>query len=450
MRRWVIFPLLALGVVCTPEGAVQAEVDAVYIEAGAMPASQAVLDYIERYRYIAVEEMVAHGIPASITLAQGILESGAGKSELASKSNNHFGIKCHTGWDGERVYHDDDAKGECFRKYKNAEESFRDHSIFLTGRSRYAELFTLDPTDYKGWARGLKKAGYATNPHYADRLIKLIEDYELFIYDKLTPDQLLAMEENKKVEQDESEIASEDANTKQYGTNIFYFNRIPTVIVQKGETPQILADRHVGRLNNFLKYNDISADTPLEPGTKFYLQPKRNKGLQKTHLVAVSETMWRISREEGVKLSKLYKYNLMEPGQEPAAGEVIYLRKKRETPPVLRQYPTTIPLKESEEIIIDEPLEEEQVIQEETLMEFEAEDEQANEEPRQPALEFESDTKTPLANNLTPVYHEIAPKETLYAISRQYNTTVEELMDWNGLDSFDIRIGQQLIVGYKE
>ena len=140
-------------------------------------------DYIDMWGEVAVGQMVTHHIPASITLAQGILESGNGNSDLAARSNNHFGIKCHSDWDGRRTYHDDDEKGECFRVYKNAAESFDDHSAFLK-RSRYAELFELDITDYKGWARGLKKCGYATNPKYAGLLIDLVERYELQRFDE--------------------------------------------------------------------------------------------------------------------------------------------------------------------------------------------------------------------------------------------------------------------------
>jgi flagellum-specific peptidoglycan hydrolase FlgJ len=140
--------------------------------------------YIETYREVAKDEMKLHGIPASITLAQGILESGSGKGELTMRSNNHFGIKCHKGWKGERVYHDDDEDQECFRKYVNPAFSFTDHSLFLRNRSRYAFLFKLDKDDYKGWARGLKKAGYATDRKYPNKLIALIERYKLYKYDE--------------------------------------------------------------------------------------------------------------------------------------------------------------------------------------------------------------------------------------------------------------------------
>lgn len=140
--------------------------------------------YIDTFSDIAKEEMLQYGIPASITLAQGILESGAGRGELTQKANNHFGIKCHTTWTGEKVYHDDDEKGECFRKYIDAKYSFRDHSLFLTQRSRYQDLFKLRKDDYKGWAKGLKKAGYATDPKYPDKLITIIEKNQLYRYDE--------------------------------------------------------------------------------------------------------------------------------------------------------------------------------------------------------------------------------------------------------------------------
>lgn len=145
--------------------------------------TEVVKQYITGYKETAKDNMRTHGIPASITLAQGILESGSGQGRLALQANNHFGIKCHTDWTGETIRHDDDAKQECFRKYRHASESFRDHSLFLTSRSRYADLFTLDKGDYKGWAKGLRKAGYATDPKYPDKLISLIERYELYKYD---------------------------------------------------------------------------------------------------------------------------------------------------------------------------------------------------------------------------------------------------------------------------
>ena len=156
------------------------------LEKGKKPLNKYTLQYIKKYAPLAVLEMHKYNIPASVTLAQGILESGNGRSQLASKSNNHFGIKCHTGWKGAKVYHDDDEKGECFRKYKYVETSYKDHSEFLSGRRRYASLFKLRKSDYKGWAKGLKKAGYATDKKYPKKLIKIIEEYKLYEFDKFT------------------------------------------------------------------------------------------------------------------------------------------------------------------------------------------------------------------------------------------------------------------------
>ena len=156
------------------------------LEKGNKSLNKHTLQYIKKYAPLAVLEMHKYDIPASITLAQGILESGNGRSQLASKSNNHFGIKCHVGWKGQKVYHDDDEKGECFRKYKFVETSYKDHSEFLSGRRRYANLFKLRKSDYKGWAKGLKKAGYATDKKYPKKIIKIIETYNLYEFDKFT------------------------------------------------------------------------------------------------------------------------------------------------------------------------------------------------------------------------------------------------------------------------
>ncbi|HPE97550.1 MAG: glucosaminidase domain-containing protein [Chitinophagales bacterium] len=432
--------------------------------------NEAVLAYIERYRYIAVEEMINHGIPASITLAQGILESGAGRSQLASESNNHFGIKCHDGWDGERVYHDDDAKGECFRKYSNPEESYRDHSMFLLTRQRYAGLFELDPNDYKGWAKGLKAAGYATNPQYADRLIALIEDYKLYEYDELSPDQLLAMEEHKKVDKSKEEKKS-DADKKDatnQTTAVFYYNRIPTVVVNPGETLELLSERHNIRMKRLLEYNNMTGTEKLEPGTYVYLQPKRKKGLTKYHKVESGETMWTISRDEGVRLDRLYKYNLLTPGQEPAAGQLIYLRKERETAPMLLDKVKELNDKEKREEMRRqkeaddkkalEQQEEEQRKKNEILMEFE--ESGAPRKSESPGARLDTDPVIPdvmsvkpflVAEELpVPLYHYVEPQETLYGLARVFNTTVDNLKSWNQLGDNTIKAGQQLIIGYRE
>lgn len=223
------------------------------LEKGNKSLNRHTLQYIRKYAPLAVLEMHEYKIPASITLAQGILESGNGRSNLAAKSNNHFGIKCHVGWKGEKVYHDDDEKGECFRKYKYVQTSYKDHSTFLSGRRRYASLFELRKSDYKGWARGLKKAGYATDKKYPKKLIKIIQDYKLYEFDKFTKKDL---KRGKRVkEEDEPVITRKKKGSKSYQ-------------VKKGDTLYSIAKKFnitVAQLKkvNKLKSNALSIGQEL-------------------------------------------------------------------------------------------------------------------------------------------------------------------------------------------
>ena len=206
------------------------------------------LQYIRKYAPLAVIEMHEYKIPASITLAQGILESGNGRSELASKSNNHFGIKCHKGWEGERVYHDDDEKGECFRKYKYVKTSYEDHSKFLTSRQRYAGLFTLREDDYEGWAKGLKEAGYATDKKYPKKLIKIIEDYRLYEFDKFTKGDLRRGKRIKEEDETEEIVTEEVKDTTSYYT------------VQKGDTLYSIAKRFNTTVDKLKELNGLESN----------------------------------------------------------------------------------------------------------------------------------------------------------------------------------------------
>jgi flagellum-specific peptidoglycan hydrolase FlgJ len=215
------------------------------------PYAEKVTTYIDTYSTIAMEEMLQYGIPASITLAQGILESGAGYGELTSKANNHFGIKCHNSWTGERVYHDDDAKGECFRKYKDPKYSFRDHSLFLTGRSRYQGLFKLKKNDYKGWAKGLKKAGYATDPKYPDKLISIINRYDLTQYD--------------------AQVLGGAANWTAPDNS-----KISTYTVTKGDTLYNIARRHQMTVETLKEYNGLQSND-ISIGQVLYLHPVKGR-----------------------------------------------------------------------------------------------------------------------------------------------------------------------------
>ena len=266
-------------------------------------------DYIKKYRELAVEEMKKYHIPASITLAQGLLESGAGQSTLARKSNNHFGIKCGSDWEGRTVRHDDDARGECFRAYKHPKQSYEDHSKFLAGRSRYASLFKLKITDYKGWARGLKKAGYATDPRYAQRLIDIIELYDLHKYDKKGG--LKWMKENPNPHQP------------------YIANGLVYIVVRTGDTWKSISKEFGISQKKLRKYNDLYKGSALKVGDILYLE-KKNRRADKEHIVHVlraGESMYSISQKYGIRLKNLYKMNKMEVEDSvPEVGAILRLR----------------------------------------------------------------------------------------------------------------------------
>ncbi|NQU51328.1 MAG: glucosaminidase domain-containing protein [Bacteroidetes bacterium] len=285
-------------------------------------------EYIQRYQVLAIEEMNRSGIPASITMAQGCLESANGNSELSRKSNNHFGIKCKSSWKGKKVYYDDDAKNECFRKYKTVEDSYIDHTNFLMDNPRYASLFELKPTDYKAWARGLKKSGYATAKTYANRLIEIIEVNKLHRLDyKMTYNEMTAFEQKQLGNKGISNSLSISAFQSH---KIIKRNRVKSVVAQKGDTYEVIA-QELG-LNDWVlyKYNNQSAGyRPLE-NEVVYIQPKKRKTkkTQLTHRVEAGETMHYISQMYGVKLNLLYWRNRIKTGYQPSPGQIIYLRKR--------------------------------------------------------------------------------------------------------------------------
>lgn len=266
-------------------------------------------DYIKKYRELAVEEMRRYHIPASITLAQGLLESGAGQSTLARKSNNHFGIKCGSDWSGKTVRHDDDARNECFRAYKHPRQSYEDHSKFLVGRPRYASLFKLKITDYKGWARGLKKAGYATNPRYAEQLIGIIELYDLHQYDR--KDALKFLKKNPNPHQP------------------YIANDLLYIVVRSGDTWKAISKEFDISSKKLRKYNDLYKGYVLQVGDILYLEEK-NKRAGKEHIVHVlraGESMHSISQKYGIRLKNLYKLNKMDPDDlAPETGTILRLR----------------------------------------------------------------------------------------------------------------------------
>ena len=304
--------------------------------------------YITKYKLIAIDEMLEYEIPASITLAQGILESGNGNSRLASKANNHFGIKCHSDWKGKKIYHDDDEKHECFRKYPRAEDSYRDHSLFLTKKKRYADLFKLNITNYKGWAKGLKKAGYATNPKYPKRLIDLIERYDLDKYDKVSKKDFEKMiaaansdpgnksivpEEYKKGHKAPAAVAVAQ-KPKSHGVyhQVEYHNRIKYIVARNGDTPEKIMKEFDIWPKQFYKFNDLKSGDKLKDGMIVYLQPKRKKGDVKYHIVKGNESLWEISQQHGIKLSWLLKRNHLKENSRIRKGQKLWLRKTKPAP----------------------------------------------------------------------------------------------------------------------
>ncbi|MFB6342179.1 glucosaminidase domain-containing protein [Saccharicrinis sp. FJH62] len=283
-------------------------------------------DYVEKFAPIAIREMQRYGIPASITLAQGILESSNGNSYLARVANNHFGIKCHD-WTGPSVHRDDDMRNECFRKYKEPVESFEDHSKFLTSRERYRILFELKVTDYKGWARGLKKAGYATDPQYANRLIKIIEDNELFLYDRgvkveFTEDEVISTRKTRKQEPVDNFVIKPFSSHQIYSNN-----KVNYVKVRPGDSFQSISQEFNLRDWELYKYNDLPEDAYLTSGQVVYIQPKRNRSKNyEFHVAKEDESMREISQRYGIRLRSLYKKNNMDKGTQPQPGQRIYLK----------------------------------------------------------------------------------------------------------------------------
>ncbi len=279
--------------------------------------------YINTYADIAVEEMKDSGIPASIKLAQALLESDNGNSPLARKANNHFGIKCHRGWDRGTFYQDDDHKNECFRSYKNVEESYHDHSLFLTTRDRYKNLFTLKITDYKGWAHGLKKAGYATNPRYPHLLIKIIEDNKLYHFDQGVDVAQPAVPKERRNQDEKSDFP--DVRLSQ-GEEPALINGVKYVIADEDDKLELIARRHKQNVWILRKFNEVDKTWEPAPGDRVFLQPKKRKSRSETHIVQTGERLWDISMQYAVKLKRLEKLNGLDRQDTLSAGQQIKLR----------------------------------------------------------------------------------------------------------------------------
>ncbi|MBN8851834.1 MAG: hypothetical protein BGO55_06005 [Sphingobacteriales bacterium 50-39] len=317
-----------------------------------------VINYINAYKSLAISEMQRTGVPASITLAQGIHESEAGNSDLVKRSNNHFGIKCKDDWTGERVYHDDDARGECFRSYPTAAGSYRDHSDFLKKGSRYAFLFNLDPADYEAWATGLRKAGYATNVRYSQILIKYIQDYNLNQYSLIAMGKMKPSDEVvltvpgspsqplTALNQGPAVVVTPGAggavvqpagtgNQKIYPEGEFQINRTRVVFVRAGTSLLAVANQYELQLARLLEFNDLKEEDVVVRDQLLFLARKRRTGTMEFHIVREGETLYDICQAEGMRFQDLLEMNQLTPDAQPAAGEKIYLQSSAPTRPVI-------------------------------------------------------------------------------------------------------------------
>ncbi|MEP6683243.1 MAG: glucosaminidase domain-containing protein [Parafilimonas sp.] len=308
--------------------------------------NEAVNGYIQQYKQLAIDEMIRTGVPASITLAQGILESNAGRCPLTQQSNNHFGIKCKTDWTGEVVYHDDDSKGECFRRYNSAEDSYRDHSDFLKNRPNYASLFDISATDYKDWAYGLKRAGYATNPVYAQSLITTIERYSLEQYtdvalvqsnqldvasSNIQPQQHIefanaSLVQQQNIKQDASNYTT--ASIKYPTNSVFRINEANVLYAQQGASLFAIASQYSIPYKKLLEYNDLDNVDILQQPTLIYLEKKPKRGSKDYHIALPNENLHDIAQEEGVQLESLLAYNNYQKNNQLKAGDKILLNRK--------------------------------------------------------------------------------------------------------------------------
>lgn len=289
-------------------------------------------EYIKKFQVLAIEEMNRSGIPASIKMAQACLESGNGNSELSRKSNNHFGIKCKSSWKGKKVYYDDDAKGECFRKYKTIEESYIDHTNFLMDNPRYFDLFQLPSDDYVGWAKGLKKAGYATAKDYDRRLIRIIEENQLHRLDYRISFNQLAASASSNVNNEISDGISNTLTINPFQTHkITDRNGVKSIVAREGDTYEIIAQKLGVKSWVLYKYNDQPQGYKPQANEIIYVEAKKKKTAKSilTHKVNANETMHYISQVYAIKLKPLYRRNNMKYGEQPNIGEEIFLREKR-------------------------------------------------------------------------------------------------------------------------
>jgi LysM repeat protein len=381
-----------------------------------------ILAYINQYQHVAIEEMVRTKIPASITMAQGILESGCGKSPLARQANNHFGIKCKADWNGKKFIQDDDEANECFRVYEHAEASYVDHSDFLLTRFRYAQLFDLPSTDYKAWANGLKELGYATNPKYATILTTYIETYKLHELDlaalaqidekeklltRSESDKHAAAPATKMVVQETKPV--EIAKTAEpvivnYVKEELSINGLRAVRATGDEDPLKIAFDYGLDYSTVLAYNDLNNGERFKKGENIFLQAKKSRAEDAAYKVQAGESMRDVAQRFGIKLKDLYAKNLMKMNDQVYTGETLYLQNTR--PEAAR-----------------------------TMSYYEY-------------LGMQNHRDSPTSIQLTEKssQYRVQQSDTLYSIAKKFNTTVEELQKLNNLASAEVKAGQTLVV----
>jgi LysM repeat protein len=371
-------------------------------------------EYISKYKDIAIAEMQRTGIPASIKLAQGIHETSAGTSVLVQKSNNHFGLKCKTEWTGMTVKHTDDAPNECFRKYSNSVDSYKDQSDYLKSSPRYASLFELDPTDYKSWATGLKRAGYATNPKYAPVLIKLIEEYGLQDYTLIALGKLKESDLANKISITDpivvqpgpaEEIVMPEPVKPSYPAGEFKINETKVVYITKGTSYLSVAQQYNISLARIFEFNDMKETEAADKDQLVYLMRKRKTGNNEFHIVRPGETLHDIAQEEAIRIESLLEYNYLSYNHRPAIGEKLNLLTKAAAQPRLA----------------------------------------LNENVNLGFAKINNDQQSVVVVARTgTLEHVVAQKETIYSIARRYDVKIEDIVKWNSLQGYDLKTGQQL------
>ena len=358
-------------------------------------------EYIAKYKNLAIQEMHRSGVPASITLAQGILETESGNSSLVLRSNNHFGIKCKSNWDGPSVSHDDDARDECFRAYGSAEESYRDHSDFLKNSPRYAFLFKYEPTNYKDWAFGLKQAGYATNPRYPEMLIKFIETNNLQQYD--TADMMLAYTPDKApipeifqaaVVQNYPEPSRKAPIHLAFSSHVV--NGSKAIFVPEGTSLLAIATKQKIHLTKLLEINDLKKDGLLKRDQFIFLEKKASQGENDFYIVEEGESLYDVAQKNGVLLQSILVFNKLGENDPLQTGKKLYLKQ-----------PSTASVS---------------------------------------SVSYNTEKIRNLQEENENYTHKVEPKEGLYSISKRYGISVNQIKDWNDLSDDHLKIGQELII----